>query len=40
MENMWSASSEGEEPMPVTQVVSDVPADNTKKNMFLYNVAI
>jgi hypothetical protein len=40
MENMWSASSEGEEPMPVTQFVSDVPADNTKKNMFLYNVGI
>jgi DNA anti-recombination protein RmuC len=40
MENMRSASSEGEEPMSVTQVVSDVLAENTKKNMFLHNVGI
>jgi hypothetical protein len=40
MENMRSASSEGEEPMSVTQVVSDMIAENTKKNMFLHYVGI
>jgi hypothetical protein len=37
---MRSASSEGEEPMSMTQVVPDVLAENTKKNMFLHNVGI
>ncbi|KAG8065111.1 hypothetical protein GUJ93_ZPchr0004g38826 [Zizania palustris] len=38
MEQRLSATTEGEEPNSVTQVVADVHSTNTKKNQFLHNV--
>ncbi|WVZ71512.1 hypothetical protein U9M48_020091 [Paspalum notatum var. saurae] len=40
MENKRSTPREGEQPVSMTQVVSDVLAENTKKNRFLQNVGI
>jgi hypothetical protein len=40
MENKCSTLAEGEESMSVTEVVANVLAENTKKNVFLQNVGI
>jgi hypothetical protein len=40
MENKCSTLTEGEESMSVTEVVANVLAENTKKNVFLQNVGI
>lgn len=40
MDNKRSATTEGEKSMSATEVVANVLAENTKKNLFLQNVGI
>jgi hypothetical protein len=40
MGNKLSAPIDGEEPKSATQVISDVLAENTRKNLILHNVGI
>jgi hypothetical protein len=40
MENKRCNLTEGEQTMSTTQVVADVLAGNTKRNMFLQNVGL